>query len=59
MYIYFYICIFIPITILIGSEIISTSVEKYEENMLGKYTWRDNEVHSIYFGKCNRNPKFR
>ena len=29
-------------------------VEKYEENMLGKYTWRDNEVHSIYFGKCNR-----
>ena len=29
----FYICIFIPITILIGSEIISTSVEKYEEKL--------------------------
>ena len=27
----FYICIFIPIAILIGSEIISTSIEKYEE----------------------------
>ena len=32
----FYICIFIPIAILIGSEIISTSVEKYEEKMAKK-----------------------
>lgn len=32
----FYICIFIPIAILIGSEIISTSVEKYEEKMINK-----------------------
>ena len=32
----FYICIFIPITILIGSEIISTSIEKYEEKLAKK-----------------------
>lgn len=32
----FYICIFIPLTILIGSEIISTSVEKYEEKLTKK-----------------------
>ena len=32
----FYICIFIPLTILLGSEIISTSVEKYEEKMTKK-----------------------
>lgn len=32
----FYICVFIPITILIGSEIISTSVERYEENLVKK-----------------------
>lgn len=32
----FYICIFIPLTILLGSEIISTSVEKYEEKLAKK-----------------------
>ena len=32
----FYICIFIPLTILIGSEIISTSIEKYEEKLAKK-----------------------
>ena len=32
----FYICIFIPLTILLGSEIISTSVEKYEEKLTKK-----------------------
>ena len=30
----FYVCIFIPIAILFGSEIVSMSVEKYEEKML-------------------------
>ena len=29
----FYICIFIPLAILLGSEIISTTVEKYEEKI--------------------------
>ena len=32
----FYICIFIPLAILIGSEIISVSVEKYEEKITKK-----------------------
>ena len=32
----FYICIFIPLAILLGSEIISTTVEKYEEKMIKK-----------------------
>lgn len=30
----FYICIFIPLAILLGSEIITTTVEKYEEKMI-------------------------
>ena len=32
----FYICIFIPLAILLGSEIISTTVEKYEEKITKK-----------------------
>jgi signal peptidase len=32
----FYICIFIPLAILLGSEIVSTTVEKYEEKLTKK-----------------------